>query len=142
MDTTHAPAGRRQALAPYALSLLRIFTAFVFVQSGTMKLFAFPMGMPPNGGTAVFPTQIWFAGVIEVVLGTLALLGLCTRTAAFILSGEMAVAYLQFFAPAGFWPIMNNGALPALCCFIWLYISAAGPGPWSLDAHIKRKWIL
>ena len=142
MDTTHAPAGRRQVLAPYALSLLRIFTAFVFVQSGTMKLFAFPMGMPPNGGTAVFPTQIWFAGIIEVVGGTLALLGLGTRTVAFIFSGEMAVAYFQFFAPAGFWPIMNNGALPALCCFIWLYISAAGPGPWSLDAHIKRKWIL
>lgn len=142
MENAHSQTTRRPALAPCALSVLRIFTAFIFLQSGTMKLFAFPMGMPPNGATAVFPSEVWWAGIIEVVGGTLALLGLFTRPVAFIFAGEMAVAYFQFFAPAGFWPIMNNGALPALCCFIWLYISAAGPGPWSLDAHIKRKWIL
>ena len=134
MTTGRSPAERWQRWTPYFLSILRIFTAFIFLQSGTMKLFAFPMGMPPNGATAVFPTQIWFAGILEVVGGTLLMLGLCTRPVAFILSGEMAVAYFQFFAPAGFWPIMNNGVAPAICCFIWLYISAAGPGPWSLDA--------
>jgi len=99
-----------------------------------MKLFAFPIGMPPNGATATPWSEFWIAGVIEVVGGAFVLLGLFTRPVAFILSGEMAVAYFQFFAPHGFWPIANNGALPAICCFIWLYISAAGAGPWSLDA--------
>ena len=61
-------------------------------------------------------------------------LSACSRPIAFLLAGEMAVAYFQFSAPLGFWPIANNGVLPALCCFVWLYISAAGGGPWSLDA--------
>ena len=119
------------------LSVLRIFTAFIFIQAGMMKLFAFPIGMPPNGATATPWSEFWIAGVIEVVGGAFVLLGLFTRPVAFLLSGEMAVAYFQFFAPHGFWPIANNGALPAICCFIWLYISAAGAGPWSLDA--KRR---
>jgi len=120
--------------APRLLSVLRIFTAFIFIQAGTMKLVAFPIGMPPNGATATPLSEIWIAGVLEVVGGPFLLLGLFTRPIAFLLAGEMAVAYFQFSAPLGFWPIANNGVLPALCCFIWLYISAAGAGPWSLDA--------
>ena len=120
--------------APRLLSVLRIFTAFIFLQAGTMKLFAFPIGMPPNGATATPLSEVWIAGVLETVGGVFVLLGLFTRPVAFLLSGEMAVAYFQFFAPRGFWPIANNGIAPAVCCFIWLYISAAGAGPWSLDA--------
>ncbi len=61
------------------------------------------------------------------------------RPVAFILAGEMAVAYFQFHAPAGFWPLVNKGELAALYCFLWLYFSAAGPGPWSLDALLGRR---
>jgi len=124
--------------APRLLSTLRIITAFIFFQAGTMKLFAFPIGMPPNGATATPLSEFWIAGVLETVGGAFLLLGLFTRPVAFLLSGEMAVAYFQFFAPHGFWPIANNGPLPAICCFIWLYISAAGAGPWSLDAKRGR----
>src|SRR5690242_4920612 len=121
--------------APRLLSVLRIFTAFIFLQAGGMKLFAFPMGMPPNGATAAIFSEFWIAGVLEVVGGAFLLLGLFTRPIAFLLSGEMAVAYFQYSAPMSFWPIVNNGVAPALCSFIWLYISAAGAGPWSLDAR-------
>jgi putative oxidoreductase len=127
-------AAKWSAWAPRLLSVLRIFLAFIFIQAGTMKLFAFPMGMPPNGATAPLWSEAWIAGVLETVGGPLLLVGLFTRPVAFLLSGEMAVAYFQFFAPQGFWPIMNNGIAPAVCCFVWLYVSAAGAGPWSLDA--------
>ena len=116
-------------------SVLRIVAALVFVTAGTMKLFAFPSGIPPAGGTAPFPSQVWLGGVLEVVGGGLLVLGLFTRPVAFILSGEMAVAYFQFHAPGSFWPTMNNGVSAVLYCFLWLYFSAAGAGPWSLDAR-------
>lgn len=124
--------------APYFLSLLRIVAAFMFITSGTMKLFAFPAGLPPDNTTAEFLSQMWIGGVLEVFGGALLLLGLFTRPVAFILSGMMAVAYFQFHAPAGFWPIMNGGMAAALYSFIWLYISAAGAGPWSLDALLRK----
>ncbi len=108
--------------------------ALMFMHTGTMKLFAWPMGMPPDGGTATFPSQIWIGGVLEVFGGALLLLGLFTRPVAFVLSGEMAVAYFQFHFPQAFWPVMNGGMAAALYCFVWLYFSAAGAGPWSLDA--------
>src|SRR2546426_9446394 len=98
-------AAKWSSWAPRLLSVLRIFTAFIFIQAGTMKLFAFPIGMPPNGATATPWSEFWIAGVIEVVGGAFVLLGLFTRPVAFLLSGEMAVAYFQFFAPHGFWPI-------------------------------------
>jgi putative oxidoreductase len=120
--------------APYLLSILRIIAAFVFIPSGTMKLFGWPMGMPPDGGTATLMSQVGIGGLLEVVGGGLMLVGLFTRPVAFILSGEMAVAYFQFHAPQGFWPMMNGGIPAVLFCFIWLYFSAAGAGPWSLDA--------
>ncbi len=88
----------------------------------------------PNGATAPFLSEFWLAGILETFGGTLLLLGLFTRPVAFLLSGEMAVAYFQFSFPVSFWPILNNGVPPALYCFLWLYFSAAGPGPWSLDA--------
>lgn len=123
--------------APYLLSVLRIVAAFMLIPAGTMKLFAFPAGMPPDGGTAPLMSQIWIGGVLELVGGALLLLGLFTRPVAFILSGMLAVAYFQFHAPQGFWPSMNGGVPAALYCFVLLYISAAGAGPWSLDAMRK-----
>jgi putative oxidoreductase len=124
--------------APRALSLLRIVSAFVFMQSGTMKLLAFPAGVPPNGGTVPLPSEAGLAGILELVGGAFLLLGLFTRPVAFLVAGEMAVAYFQFHAPNGFWPVMNGGTPAVLFCFIWLHVSAAGPGPWSLDAYRER----
>lgn len=121
--------------APYLLSVLRIVAAFMFIQAGTMKLFAFPVGMPPDGSTAKLFTQVGIGGVLESFGGALLLVGLFTRPVAFILAGEMAVAYFQFQFPVSFWTVVNNGAVTVLYCFVWLYFSAAGAGPWSLDAR-------
>lgn len=120
--------------APQLLSVLRIVAAFMFILPGTMKLFAFPIGMPPDGSTAQLISQVGLGGILEVFGGALLLVGLFTRPVAFILAGEMAVAYFQFHAPQSFWPIVNSGVNAALYCFVWLYFSAAGAGPWSLDA--------
>ncbi|MBI1802827.1 MAG: DoxX family protein [Ignavibacteriae bacterium] len=122
------------AWTPYLQSLLRIVASIMFIFVGTMKLFAFPAGMPPDGSTARFMSEIWIGGVLEVFGGALLLLGLFTRPVAFILAGEMAVAYFQFHFPQGFWPTMNGGVTAVLYCFVWLYFSAVGAGPWSLDA--------
>lgn len=119
---------------PYFQSCLRIVAAFLFICAGTMKLFAFPIGMPPNNETAHLFTQIGLGGVLEAFGGALLLVGLYTRPVAFLLSGEMAVAYFQFHAPNGLWPIVNGGGNAILFCFVWLYFSAAGAGPWSIDA--------
>lgn len=124
---------RWSGLSPYLLSLLRIVAALMFLQAGTMKLFNWPMPMP-GGGPPPFMSQVWIGGVLEFVGGTLLLFGLFTRPVAFILAGEMAVAYFQFHAPQGFWPIVNQGQPAVLYCFIWLYLSARGGGPWSVDA--------
>ena len=124
--------------APQLRSVLRIVTADYFITSGTTKLFAFPSGMPPDGGTAAVGSQMWIGGLLELVGGVLLLIGLFTRPTAFVMSGMMAVAYFQFHAPGSFWPTINQGAGAITCCFIWLYISAAGPGPWSVDARRSR----
>jgi putative oxidoreductase len=120
-------------LAPQFQALLRIVSAAMFILFGTMKLFAFPVGMPPDNSTAALLSQTGIGGLLEVVGGGLVLIGLFTRPVAFILSGEMAVAYFQFHFPQSFWPIVNNGVPAVLYCFIWLYFSAAGAGPWSVD---------
>lgn len=125
-------------LGPHLQSVLRIVAALVFVSLGAMKVFAFPAGIPPNGGTAPFLSQIWIGGAIEVLGGALILLGLFTRPVAFVLAGEMAVAYFQFHFPQGFWPAINGGVAAVLYCFVWLYFSAAGAGPWSLDARREK----
>jgi putative oxidoreductase len=129
---------RWKSWAPELLSVLRIVAAAAFMLAGTSKLFAFPVGMPPDGATAVFPSQVWIGGFLEVAGGLLVLAGLFTRPVAFILSGEMAVAYFQFHFPQGFWPTVNGGVAAMLYCFLFLYFSAAGPGPWSLDAMRRR----
>jgi len=125
--------------APQLLSVLRIVVAFLYFQVGSAKWFAFPAAIMPGGGTAPVGSLVWFAGVIEVVGGTLFLLGLFTRPVAFILSGEMAFAYFIGHAPNGFWPVLNQGAPAVFYCFTFLYFSAAGAGPWSLDTLLARR---
>lgn len=129
---------RWRSWAPPLLGILRIVAAFLFIQVGTAKLFAFPGAVMPGGGTAAAWSLPWIAGVLEVFGGGLLLLGLFTRPVAFILSGEMAVAYFYGHAPLGFWPVLNQGAPAVFYCFLFLYFSAAGPGPWSLDALWQR----
>ena len=119
------------AWAPRVLSLLRIMAALLFLQHGLQKLAGFPP-MAGGAGPAAF-TLLWFAGVIELVGGVLVLLGLFTRPAAFVMSGEMAVAYFLFHAPRNFFPAINGGDAAILFCFVFLYLAAAGPGPWSID---------
>jgi putative oxidoreductase len=122
--------------APRLLSVLRVIAAFLFMQHGAQKLFGL-LGARP-GGPPPLLSQMWFAGVLEFFGGLLLLFGLFTRPVAFILSGMMAVAYFQAHAPQGFWPVQNRGELAALYCFAFLYLSAAGGGPWSLDSVLRR----
>jgi len=124
-------------LAPVFLSVLRIVTAFVFLQYGTAKLFGLPGPILPNGGTVPLSqlfSQIGLAAMLEAAGGLLLLIGLFSRPVAFLLSGEMAFAYFIGHAPQGFWPVLNQGVPAILFSFIWLYLSAAGPGPLSVDA--------
>jgi len=102
--------------------------AFLFAQFGTAKLIAFPAAIMPGGGTAALGSLPGIAGLLESVGGALLLVGLFTRPVAFVLAGEMAVAYFIGHAPHGFWPILNQGHPAILFCFVWLYISAAGVG--------------
>jgi putative oxidoreductase len=121
-----------------SLNLLRIATGFCHAQHGAQKLLGAFGGMGDSGGAAPFMSIFWIAGVMETIGGTLVALGLFTRPVAFLLSGEMAVAYFQFHAPQGFWPTINGGVTAIVYCFLWLYFSAAGAGPWSLDARRGR----
>jgi len=125
--------------APYLKSILRIIAAIMFMMSGTMKIFAYPVGIPPDGGTVPLMSQAGIGGILEVVGGVLLIIGLFTRPVAFIVAGEMAVAYFQFHQPQGFWPIVNGGTDAVLYCILWLYFSAAGGGKWSLDSLIGNK---
>ena len=124
------------AWAPRLLSILRIMTGLLFLQHGTAKLLKIPV--IPMFANLSLTSPPGIAGILELVGGVLMILGLFTRSAAFILSGLMAVAYFMAHAPKGFYPILNAGELAALYCFVFLYIAAAGPGPWSLDAA-RRK---
>ncbi len=120
--------------------LLRIVAGLLFYQVGSMKLLGWFGGMPGNPGSAApLMSQIGIGGALEFFGGIAILLGLATRPVAFILSGEMAVAYWQFHAPNGAWPILNHGESAVLFCFIFLYMAAQGGGDWSLDAVIRRK---
>ncbi|MFZ1683023.1 MAG: DoxX family protein [Candidatus Zixiibacteriota bacterium] len=121
------------SLSPALYSILRIVAAFIFILSGSVKLFGFPTPMA-SGGTVDLFSQIGIGAILEVFGGACILLGLFTRPVAFILAGEMAVAYFQFHFPKGFWPNANGGTAAALFSFIFLYISAAGAGIWSIDA--------
>jgi len=125
--------------APQLLSVLRIVAAFCFILHGTSKLFNFPAEAGAPAREIAMMSLPWFAGVLETFGGALLLLGLFTRPVAFLLSGQMAVAYFKAHAPHGFWPTLNHGEAAVLFCFIWLYIAAAGPGPWSADAAMRRN---
>jgi putative oxidoreductase len=115
--------------APHALAVLRIVTALLFIAHGTGKLLGFPdLGFQPD----LF-SLFGLAGAIEIAGGILLILGLFTRPVAFILSGEMAVAYFMAHAPNGFFPVLNQGESAVLFCFIFLFLVFAGAGAWSLD---------
>ena len=118
------------------LSVLRIASGLLLLQHGTVKILKFPV--VPNFAKLELASMAGAAGVIELVGGVLLILGLFTRPAAFICSGMCAVAYFYAHAGRGFYPILNGGELAALYSFVFLYIAAAGPGPWSLDAQRKR----
>ncbi len=122
--------------APRALAVLRIIAGLLFIEHGTQKLFAFPAAPPfPLPGVL---SLLWIGAILELVGGLLVVLGLFARPAAFIIAGEMAVAYFLFHAPKSFFPVINGGEGAILFCFVFLYIAAAGPGAWSLDRMIRR----
>lgn len=121
---------------PRMLAVLRIVTGLLFLEHGTIKLLDFPHAPP---GAQHPMTFFWFAGLIELVAGALVALGLFTRAAAFIASGEMAVAYWMVHAKQGPFPAANMGDAAVLYCFIFLYLVFAGAGDWSLDGAMRRR---
>jgi putative oxidoreductase len=132
LDITIIPA----SWMPRLLSVLRFMTGLTLLQHGTGKLLHFPAGaVPPT-----FALNSWpgYGGFIELICGILLVLGLFTRPAAFIASGFAAVAYFMVHFPRGFFPILNGGELAVVYCFVFLYICVAGPGPWSIDAAMKK----
>jgi len=126
---------RLSAYSPYAFAALRIVVALLFIEHGTMKLFGFPAAMPMQ--ISLF-SLMGLAAVIEVVGGLLILLGLFTRPAAFVLSGEMAVAYFLAHAPQSFWPAVNQGEAAILFCFVFLCLVFVGAGAFSVDGMRAR----
>lgn len=125
------------AWTPRVLSVLRIMSGLLLLQHGTQKVLGFPPG--GQGGGVDLSSLAGWSGPLELVGGALMVIGLFTRPTAFILSGFMAVAYWMVHAPQGPYPIGNGGELAALYCFTFLYLFFAGPGPWSLDAVVRRK---
>ena len=139
MNYTAAPASTNTVLfasewAPRALSVLRIVAALLFLEHGMQKLFGFPSATTQP---AVF-SLIWFAAIIELAGSVLLLIGLFSRPVAFLMSGEMAFAYWMVHAPKSAFPVLNGGDAAILYCFAFLYIAAAGAGPWSADAVMRR----
>ncbi len=128
-----------KTLTPRALSVLRIVAGFTFSLHGFQKLFGLFGGMGGKGATAMFGSLMWTAGVLELAGGLLLVLGLFTRPVAFLLCGEMAVAYLRQHSPQAFWPILNSGEAAVLYCFIFLFLAVAGPGTVSLDRVLRKR---
>ena len=123
-----------------AFFLLRVVSGLLFLQAGGVKIFDWFGGVPAQfGGHPPLLSQTWIGGVLEFYGGAAILLGLFTQPVAFILSGEMAVAYFQFHQPKGFWPLQNHGEPAVLFCFIFLLFAAYGAGKWSLDARLRGK---
>jgi putative oxidoreductase len=122
------------ANAPRMLSVLRIVTALIFLLHGAQKL----LGFPPSENMPAFLSFMWIGGFLELAGGLLLLVGLFTRAAAFVVAGEMAVAYWMFHAPKNVFPTLNGGDAAILYCFVFLYFVFAGPGPWSIDALWRR----
>lgn len=126
-------------LRPYEsrlLSVLRIMSGLLLLQHGTTKYLNFPAG-PMNNASPL--TMSGFAGILELIGGVLLVIGLFTRPVAFVISGMCAVAYFYAHAPRGFFPILNGGELAALYSFVFLYLAAAGGGPWSADKALLEK---
>ena len=123
-----------------AFFLLRVVAGLLFLQAGGMKILDWFGGIPAEfGGHPPIWSQTWIGGMLELYGGAAILLGVLTRPVAFILSGEMAVAYFQFHQPGGTWPIQNHGEPAVLLCFIFLYFAAHGAGPWSVDGWFARR---
>ena len=128
-----APALNSARFAPAMLSVLRIVAGLLFLEHGTGKLLGFPAGLPmidkmPTG-------LLYFTGTMELLGGALIVIGLFTRPAAFVLAGFMAAAYFMAHFPMSFFPAINFGEPAVLFCFIFLYLAAAGPGPWAIDRN-------
>ncbi|GAB3202412.1 putative oxidoreductase [Pontibacter aydingkolensis] len=119
---------------PQLYAILRIVAGFLFAMHGTQKLF----GWPGGGDTGELASLMGLAGIIELVGGLMIAFGLLTSWAAFIASGEMAVAYFKAHASEALWPILNGGELAVLYCFLFLYMAARGSGIWSVDAAMGR----
>ena len=118
---------------PFLLSILRVVAALLFLQSGLSKFFGFPAAGPPLAGLIIL------AAIIEVIGSLLLLVGLYTRLAALVMSGEMAFAYFMAHAPKSFYPAVNGGTLAILYCFVFLYFVFAGGGPWSVDRVVLKQ---
>lgn len=125
---------RYKSWTPQLLSIMRAVSGLLMMQHGLQKVF----GLLGKEAVPTLASQAGVGGIIELVGGGLLLIGLFTRATAFLLAGTMAVAYFQFHAPGGFWPVVNKGELAALYCFVYLFISAAGAGPWSVDAVLSK----
>lgn len=123
--------------APRVLSLLRIVTALLFMEHGLMKIFHFPAPQP--GVPDPLPLMLVAAAWLEIIGGGLLVLGLFTRPVAFILSGQMAVAYFLAHGSQGFWPALNGGEAAILFCFVFLHLVFQGGGEWSLDAQVRKR---
>jgi putative oxidoreductase len=124
------------SVAPWLQSVLRMVVAFLFMAHGAQKLFGVPALEPRH--TVALVSLMGLAGVLESFGGLLVLLGLFTRPVAFLLAGEMAVAYFRMHAPRGVWPILNGGEMAVFYCFVFLFFAAAGGGSWSLDAWYRK----
>ena len=127
------------SLSPRMLSVLRIITGLLFLEHGTQKLLGFPP--PVNPGPALL-SLLGVQGILELVGGIFILIGLFTRPVAFILAGDMAVAYFYAHAPRGFFPTLNGGQLAILFCFVFLYLFVAGGGVWSVDEQRSSRRLL
>ncbi len=121
-----------------ALALFRVVAGLVFITFGTMKLFGFPP-RPPSMPPLKLMSEVGIGGILEAFGGLAIVLGFLTRPVAFILAGEMAVAYFQFHAPQSFWPSSNQGTPAIMYCFFFLYLAVAGSGAWSIDEMIARS---
>lgn len=132
-------SGKSGSASLYVLSLLRFVVSFLFIEHGLQKIFGLFGGFGGHGGTAHLFSLFWYAGIIECVGGVLLFFGLFTRPVAFILCGEMAVAYFHAHFPRNPWPIISGGELAALYCFVFLYFLFAGAGPVSLDRLLRKK---
>jgi putative oxidoreductase len=128
----------REPFPSRMLSLLRIVSGLVYTTAGTMILFGYPKSPVPMPPLSLM-SEMGIGGLLELIGGILITIGLFTRPVAFVLAGEMAVAYFQFHAPQSFFPTVDNGVAAVLYCFIFLYLMAAGGGAWSVDALIARR---